>query len=186
DRGPAGVRPRRAARRPVAAAHVHRDPAGRLHRDLDQLAGDQHRLLPELRAAARRDHAGHLRPVLAVRVPRAGDRLRPGPEQIAPLPVPALGLVADDQAGRVLLRVLLRAGRRALALLPVHGLHRPVVVTGGPGHRDPGHLVGVHAFPGVLPGLVAAAPRLAGRRGAAGRAGGLGGPGPAGGPGPGL
>jgi len=50
----------------LAAAHVHRDPAGRLRRLLGQLAADQHRLRPGLRADARRDHPGDLRPVLAV------------------------------------------------------------------------------------------------------------------------
>ena len=48
------------------------------------------------------------------------------------------------------------------------------VVAGGAGDRDAGDLVGVHAGLAVLPGLVAAAPGLAGRRGAAGRPGGLG------------
>ena len=59
--------------------------------------------------------------VLAVRVPPAGDHLRHRPAHPAPVPVPALGLAADHQAGRLLLRVLLRAGRRAVALLPAKG-----------------------------------------------------------------
>ncbi len=67
-------------------------------------------------------------------------------------------------------------------LLPVHRVHRPVVVAGGPGHRDPADLVEFDAGPAVLPGLVAAAPGLAGRCGAAGRAGGLGALVPAGDP----
>ncbi len=50
----------------LAAAHVHRDPAGGLHRHLEQLAADQHRLRQELRPAARREHPGDLAPVLAV------------------------------------------------------------------------------------------------------------------------
>ncbi len=49
----------------------------------------------------------------------AGDRLRPRAEHPAPVPVAALGLAADHPAGRVLLRVLPRAGRRAPVLLPV-------------------------------------------------------------------
>ena len=40
------------------------------------------------------------------------------------------------------------------------------VVPGGAGDRDPGDLVGLDAGAAVLPGLVAAAPGLAGRRGA--------------------
>ncbi len=56
------------------------DPAGGLRRHLEQLAAHQHRLRPEIRPGARRDHPGHLGPVLAVRVPPAGDQLRPGPD----------------------------------------------------------------------------------------------------------
>src|SRR5690349_21284828 len=48
------------------------------------------------------------------------------------------------------------------------------MVAGGAGARHPGHLVGLHAGPAVLPGLVAAAPRLAGRRRPARRPGRLG------------
>ena len=45
-------------------------------------------------AAARRHHPGHLRAVLAVRVPPGDDRLRPRAEHPAPVPVPAVGLAA--------------------------------------------------------------------------------------------
>ena len=64
----------------LAAGHVPGDPAGRLRRHLEQLADHQHRLQQELRPAERRDHPGDLGPVLAVELPRAGDRVRPGPE----------------------------------------------------------------------------------------------------------
>ena len=77
-----------------------------------------------------------------------------------------------------------RSGGRAPELLPGQGLHRPVVVAGSPGHRHPADLVERHAGPGVLPGLVAAAPGLAGRGGAARRARRAGGPGGRWSPGP--
>ena len=50
------------------------DPADRLPRQLDRLVRDGHRLLPGLRPDPRRAHPGDLGPVLAVRVPPAGDQ----------------------------------------------------------------------------------------------------------------
>src|SRR5207302_1503208 len=120
-----------------------------------------------------RAYPGDLRAVLAVRVPQGGDHLRRGAENPAPVPVAAVGLAAGHPAGRLLLRVLHRPGGGPLALLPVR-LQGRGMVAGGARARHPGDLVGVDAGPAVLPGLVAAAPGLAGRGGAARRAGRLG------------
>ena len=95
-------------------------PAGRLYRYLERLVRDQHRLLQGLRAEPRRAHPGDLGAVLAVRVPPAGDLVRDGPADPAPVPVAAVGLAAGHPAGRLLLPVLHRAGGRPLQLLPVH------------------------------------------------------------------
>src|SRR5689334_1556954 len=167
------IGPRRAPRGPLAAGHVHRDPAGRLPRQLERLVRHQHRLLPGLRPEPRRAHSGDLGAVLAVGVPPAGDHLWRGAENPAPVPVAAVGLAAGHPAGRLLLRVLHRAGAGPLALLPVR-LQGRGMVAGGAGARHAGDLVGLDAGAAVLPGLVAAAPGLAGRGGAARRAGRLG------------
>src|SRR6185312_8423085 len=107
--------------------------------------------------------------VLAVRVPPGGNRVRPGPEPLAPVPVAAVGLAAGHPAGRLLRAVLHRP--RYLPGLP----QGPGGVgTRGAGARHAGDLVGLDAGVAVLPGLVAAAPGLAGRGGAARRAGRLG------------
>src|SRR5205823_601504 len=114
-------------------------------------------------------HPGDLGAVLAVRVPQGGDRIRPGPESPAPVPVAAVGLAAGHPAGRLLRAVLHRP--RDLPGLP----QGPGGVgAGGAGARHAGDLVGVDAGAAVLPGQVAAAPGLAGRGGAARRAGRLG------------
>ena len=53
----------------VAAGDVRGDPAGGLPGQLERLVRHRHRLRPELRPAARRQHPGHLPPVLTVRLP---------------------------------------------------------------------------------------------------------------------
>ena len=153
----------------LAPGDVRRAPAGAVHRHLERVARHRHRLRSRLRPAARRAYPGYLAPVLAVRVPRADDRLRPEPEHPAPLPVPAVGLAAGHPAGRLLRPVLHRAGELPAVPEGAGGLG-----AGGAGARHPGDLVGLHPGPAVLPGLVAAAPRLAGRRRPARRAGGVG------------
>ena len=75
----------------LAAGHVRGDPAGRLPRQLERLVRHQHRLRPGLRPAARRAHPGDLGPVLAVRVPPAGDPVRRGPDARATRTSPSRG-----------------------------------------------------------------------------------------------
>src|SRR5260370_13548044 len=105
---------------------------------------------PELCGPERRSRPGDLATSLAVRVPQADAPLPRRPAHPSPVPVTALDLAGDGQAGRLLLPAP-REGVRIGELLP-----------GGPGHRHPDDLVGVDRHPAGVPGLVADPAGLAG------------------------
>src|SRR5260370_31507025 len=110
---------------------------------------------PELCGPERRSRPGDLATRPAVRIPQADAQLPRRPAHPSPVPVTALDLAGDGQAGRLLLPAP-REGVRIGELLP-----------GGPGHRHPDDLVGVDRHPAGVPGLVADPAGLAGRGGGA-------------------